>query len=122
MVKYIKKSLGKQETSQIEKYRMNWSNQKRRLQQEIRRKNIQLVTERKLRSHQKELMEGKIKNLEKALRKKKVQLEKELDFAKQIHALEISVIEGRNRLKLKTATNEIMRLETALEDIKTALG
>ena len=67
-------------------------------------------------------MEGKIKNLEKALRKKKVQLEKELDFSKQIHALEISVIEGRNRLKLKTATNEIMRLETALEDIKTALG
>ena len=122
MVKVIMKSLRKQEISQIEKYKMKWLNQKRRLQLEIRRKNIQLVTERKLRSHQKKLMEDKTKNLEKALRKKLVKLEKELDFAKQIHALEISVIEGRNRLKLKTATNEIMRLETALEDIKTALG
>ena len=121
MVKNIMKSLRKQEISQIEKYKMKWSNQKRRLQLEIRRKNIQLVTERKLRSHQKKLMEDKTKNLEKALAKKIVQLQKELNFAKRIKALEISVIEGRNRLKLKTATNEIMRLETALEGIKTAL-
>ena len=121
MVKDIIKSLRKQEISQMEKDRMKWSIQKRRLQQEIRRKNIQLAAERKLRSHQKKLIEDKTKNLEKTLKEKIVKLETELDFAKRIKTLEISVIEGRNKLKLKHANNEIRRLEMALEAIITTL-
>ena len=121
MVKDIIKSLRKQEISQMEKDRMKWSIQKRRLQQEIRLKNIQLVAERKLRSHQKKLIEDKTKNLEKTLKEKIVKLETELDFAKRIKTLEISVIEGRNKIKLKHANNEIRRLEMALEAIITTL-
>ena len=54
----------------MEKDRIEWSIQKRRLQQEIKRGNIQLAAEKKLRFHQKKMMEEKNQNIEKELKNK----------------------------------------------------